>query len=624
MAKKNILYRSKLKKAKKLLSESKFGEANEILSKLSIQSPGDIDIWLCLGFVAGNKHDYERAIGYFKKAIAIQPGNAKLLFNYGIALRDAGKFDGAVEAFKKSLAKDQNNLETLDCLAHAYMMSGQQEEAAEVFKTSLKINPNQAQTQSNLGSFYQAQGELTKAYQYYLKALSLNPQINISDNLGSVLVSLGRYKESIEVYRSELTKQPKNTRVFSNLLLTLNYMEDVTQEDMFDEHNRWSHVFENSLNYMAHEVPDYNKESLRIGYYSPDFCEHSVAYFIEPIIEYHNKDRFKAYAYYPSKKEDAVTQRLKERFDTWRDVSDMSADEIAKAIKVDEIDIMIDLAGHTANNSLLTFSTKPAPIQITYLGYPNTTGLKAIQYRITDSIADPEGQDEFYSEELCRLPGCFLTYKPDKNSPDVSEPPVTKNAYITFGSFNNLAKINNSVIEVWCEVLKMLPNSRFLIKNLSLTDLATRETYLEKFRQFGIEEKRINLIGHAPTRYEHLSLYADVDIALDTFPYDGTTTTCEALWMGVPVITFCGAHHAARVGASLLTAVNRCEWIAYSEEEYIEKAVELAKNVEALKSNRAKQRDHIRNSPLLDSRAFVASLENEYKRIWQSVCKSAH
>ncbi len=273
MAKKNILLRSKLKKAKTLLSDNKFEEANEILSRLSVQSPRDADVWLCLGYIAGNRQEFEKAIGYFKKAVAIEPGNAKILFNYGIALRDAGKFDAAIYAFKKSLVKDPNNTETLDCLAHAYMGAGHQDKAAEVFKTSLKINPNQAETQSNLGSAYQAQGELSKAEQCYRQALRLNPQINISDNLGSVLISQGRYRESIEVYRSGLIKQPKNARVFSNLLLTLNYMEDISQVEMFDEHNKWSQVFEDPLNYMVHEASSHNKKSLRIGYYSPDIVK---------------------------------------------------------------------------------------------------------------------------------------------------------------------------------------------------------------------------------------------------------------------------------------------------------------------------------------------------------------
>jgi predicted O-linked N-acetylglucosamine transferase (SPINDLY family) len=619
MAKKNILHRSKLKKAKKLLSENKLEEANKILSQLSIQAPRDADIWLCLGYIAGNRQEYERAVDYFKKAIAIEPGNAKILFNYGIALRDVGNFDNAIEVFKKSLEKEPNNTETLDCLAHAYMNSGSLVEAIAVFKKSLHINPNQAETQSNLGSIYQAQGELSKAEKRYLEAFRLNPQLNIYDNLGSVLVMQGRYKESMEVYRNGLIKQPKNARVFSNLLLALNYMEDVTQKDIFDEHNKWSQIFEDPSTYITHGVSDHDDERLRIGYYSPDFREHSVAYFIEPIIENHDKNKFTTYAYYPLNKEDAVTARLKERFDNWRNVSNLTESEIAEVIKADKIDIMVDLAGHTANNSLLTFSKKPAPAQITYLGYPNTTGLKAIQYRITDDIADPEGQDEFYSEELCRLPGCFLTYKPDENSPAVSVSPVIKNMYITFGSFNNLAKINDSVIGVWCEILKKLPDSRLLIKNPSLTDLITRETYLQKFREFEIDDKRISLIGHTPTRYEHLSLYSDIDIALDTFPYNGTTTTCEALWMGVPVIALCGDHHAARVSTSLLTAANRNEWIAYTVEEYVDKAVKLALDTKSLKSKRSMQRDFIRNSPLLDNKTFVASLENEYKKIWKNL-----
>ncbi|MCW8829970.1 MAG: tetratricopeptide repeat protein, partial [Gammaproteobacteria bacterium] len=555
---------------------------------------------------------------FFKKSLEIKPDDSSILYNYGIALRDSGDYLAAANAFKKSLLKDSENTQKLDCLAHVYMMLNDHEKAIETFGRSLRINPGQPETHSNLGSVYQAQGELSRAEACYRKALQLNPSLNIYDNLGSVLVSQGRYKESIEVYRAGLIKQPKNTRVFSNLLLTLNYMEDVSQQELYDEHNKWGDTFDNPLNYIAHHACDKNKEVLRIGYYSPDFREHSVAYFIEPIIEYHDKNKFKTYAYYSSKKEDAVTARLKGFFDVWRDASVMTDSELADAVKSDEIDIMVDLTGHTASNALLAFAKKPAPVQITYLGYPNTTGMKAIQYRITDAIADPEGQDIFYSEELCRLPECFLTYKPDDNSPDVSEPPVIQNGFITFGSFNNLAKINDKVIDVWCRILKRLPDSKLLVKNPSLTDLKTRETYIKKFQQFGIEGNRINLIGHTPTRNEHLSLYDKIDIALDTFPYNGTTTTCEALWMGVPVVALCGDYHAARVGASLLTAVNQKDLITNSEEEYIDKAASLAKNTDLLKYNRDRQRDYLQKSILFDGRAFVVSLENEYQRIWKS------
>ncbi|MCW8923414.1 MAG: tetratricopeptide repeat protein [Gammaproteobacteria bacterium] len=618
MAKSNILHRSKLKKVKQFIENNDFDSAEKILIQLARKAPRDAEIWLYRGYVEGFRNEHVKAAEFFKKSLEIKPDDSSILYNYGIALRDSGDYLAAANAFKKSLLKDSENTQKLDCLAHVYMMLNDHEKAIETFGRSLRINPGQPETHSNLGSVYQAQGELSRAEACYRKALQLNPSLNIYDNLGSVLVSQGRYKESIEVYRAGLIKQPKNTRVFSNLLLTLNYMEDVSQQELYDEHNKWGDTFDNPLNYIAHHACDKNKEVLRIGYYSPDFREHSVAYFIEPIIEYHDKNKFKTYAYYSSKKEDAVTARLKGFFDVWRDASVMTDSELADAVKSDEIDIMVDLTGHTASNALLAFAKKPAPVQITYLGYPNTTGMKAIQYRITDAIADPEGQDIFYSEELCRLPECFLTYKPDDNSPDVSEPPVIQNGFITFGSFNNLAKINDKVIDVWCRILKRLPDSKLLVKNPSLTDLKTRETYIKKFQQFGIEGNRINLIGHTPTRNEHLSLYDKIDIALDTFPYNGTTTTCEALWMGVPVVALCGDYHAARVGASLLTAVNQKDLITNSEEEYIDKAASLAKNTDLLKYNRDRQRDYLQKSILFDGRAFVVSLENEYQRIWKS------
>lgn len=618
MPKNNILFRSKLKKARSYLSEDKFGEANEILTKLSIQYPGKSDIWLWLGFIAEKHHEYNKAIDYLKKALKIDSTNPDILFHYGIAQRNSGNFDDAIGIFSKLLQLDPENSKTLNLLAHVYMGQGNLDKAADVLVRSLSINQNQAEIQSNLGTVYHSQGELSKAEICFRKALSLNPQIEISDALGNVLVEQGRFKESLEVFQSALTKQPKNVRMFSNMLLTLNYMEHISQQEVYDKHKQWSDLFENPNRYLQHAGRNYEKKPLRIGYFSPDFREHSVAHFIEPVLEHHNKDSFTVYAYYPSKQEDAVTVRLKQYVDIWRDVSDMSPDALASAIYDDDIDIMVDLVGHTANNSLLAFTRKPAPVQITYLGYPNTTGVKAIQYRITDATADPDGQDQFYSEKLCRLPGCFLTYKPDQNIPEVSRSPVTQNNYITFGSFNNLAKMNDGVIRVWCEILKMLPDSKLFIKNPSLTDRKTRITCLEKFNLFEIDESRITLTGHTPGRYEHLSLYGNIDIALDTFPYNGTTTTCEALWMGLPVITLCGNYHAARVSASLLTAADRSEWIASSETEYVDMALQLARDIDSLKSIRQKQRDHLKNTALYDHKKFVRALENEYIGLWHN------
>lgn len=617
MAKNNILSRSKLKKVKQLLDHKQIEEADKILTQLMRSAPREVETWLYKGYVEGLRKNHIKAAEYLKKSLDLKPGDPSVLYNYGVAARDSGDLETAAAAFEKSLINDPSNTRTLDCLADVYMGLVLLDKAAETFRRSLSVNAKQPETHSNLGSVYLAQGELSKSEQCFREALSLNPNLNIFDNLGSVLVSQGRYQESIAAYRAGLSRYPKNFRVFSNLLLTLNYTNDVSQEDMSEEHRKFGYVFEDPLNYITHDNNPRDVKELRIGYYSPDFREHSVAYFIEPIIEHHNKAKFKTYAYYPSKFEDAVTKRLKLVFNEWRDVYGMSADEIAHTIKSDGIDIMVDLAGHTSNNCLLAFAKKPAPVQVTYLGYPNTTGLKAIQYRITDNIVDPAGQGRYYTEELCRLPGCFLTYKPDANSPEVSEPPASNNGYVTFGSFNNLSKINDRVIESWCKILKASHGSRLLIKNPSLTDLQTRQVYLDKFIQSGIDGDRISLLGHVPTRSEHLALYANIDVALDTFPYNGTTTTCEALWMGVPVITLKGVNHASRVTTSLLEAIKRPEWTADTVDEYVFLAADMAADIEKLKTYRSNQRQRMSQSSLCDSVSFVSGLESAYEMLWE-------
>jgi len=612
MAKKNILYRSKLKNAKNLLSENKLDEANEILSRLSKQAPRDADIWLCLGFIAGKNQEYQQAIAYFGKAVAIEPGNSKALYNYGIALRDAGKIDEAIEAFKKSLVNDKGNTETLDCLAHAYMMTGHLDEAAEVFQTALKITPGSALTHSNLGSVYQAKGLLGDAEACYRTALKINPLINISENLGSVLVSQGRFDESVEVYREGLTKQPDNSKLFSNYLLTLNYLVDMPLQETYKEHKRFGSTFELKSNETASNEGLHENDKIKIAYCSPDFREHSVAHFVEPVFDKYDRNTFEVYAYNISPKYDQVTRRLRRMVDHWRDVSSRTTNEIAEMIRNDRIDILVDLAGHTAHNNLLTFAEKPAPVQINYLGYPNTTGMSSIGYRFTDNYADPPDQDQYYTESLIRLPNAFLCYRPDDNAPDVSGPPCISNKYVTFGSFNNLSKININVISTWSEILLTVEKSRLLIKNSSLTDDKTREQYYDLFGKHGINRERVELIGHTKTRFDHLSLYNNIDIALDTFPYNGTTTTCEALWMGVPVVTQTGNRHASRVGYSLLSAADCLGWVANNRNEYLDISRDLATMPDELTEIRRNQRSKIRDSLLCNSDKFINDLESTY------------
>ncbi len=320
---------------------------------------------------------------------------------------------------------------------------------------------------------------------------------------------------------------------------------------------------------------------------------------------------------------DDTTRSMMREANHWRNVIDLNDEAVVELIRKDNIDILVDLSGHTAGNRLMVFIYKPAPIQISWLGYPNTTGLTAIDYRFTDSIADPVGDsDKCHSEQLIRLPNGFLCYKGDDSIPPPKVLPCIKHEYVTFGSFNNLTKVNNHVIKLWSKILRAVPNAHFILKAKQLADSETKFRYLDMFMKEGIDSDRIELHSTLSKVEDHLALYNSIDIALDPFPYNGTTTTCEALWTGVPTITLKGSRHAGRVGASILTHVGLEEFIAESEQEYIEIAVKLAEDTSSLAKIRSGLRQQMKNSVLCDKKLFTRNIEKVYFDLWNDVYHS--
>ena len=362
---------------------------------------------------------------------------------------------------------------------------------------------------------------------------------------------------------------------------------------------------------------------LKIGYVSPDFRGHSVAYFVEPLLKGHDRQAVEVFCYAEVTRPDTVTAHLQGLVDHWLVTVGLSDEELAERIRADGIDILVDLAGHTANNRLRVFARKPAPVQVTWLGYPNTTGLEAIDYRLVDAVTDPVGEaDAWASETLVRLEGGFLCYGGLKDAPEPTVPPCLKTGTVTFGSFNNPAKVSAATFDAWATLLSRLPQARLLLKGKPFADAATRALFLARLGERGVAAERVELVAWLPGTAAHLALYHRVDIALDPFPYNGTTTTCEALWMGVPVVTLRGDRHAGRVGASLLSQIGLTDLIANSVEEYVEIALALARNPGRLDDLRRALRPRMAASPLCDGRAFARKMEAAFRTMWQVWCET--
>jgi len=442
-----------------------------------------------------------------------------------------------------------------------------------------------------------------------------------------VFKAQGDIAGAITCYKKAVELNPGYDKAHSNLIFTMHCEPSIDPDAIFSESLAWwrrhgaSEVNRFGANKFDHNRLALSKR-LRIGYVSPDFRQHSVSNFFLPLLMAHDRNEMEIFCYAEVKRPDDMTVRIRALADRWCSTVGLGDDAVVQQIYEDRIDILIDLAGHTANSRLLVFARKPAPVQVTWLGYPNTTGMPVMDYRLTDEIADPEGNgDEYHSETLVRLKDGFLCYLPPDCAPDVSRLPALESGGITFGSFNNIHKVNEKVIEVWSQILWQVPGSSLLLKSKSLADESTRRRYMDLFIKNGATFDQIKMVPATPSIPEHLDLYNRVDIGLDPFPYNGTTTTCEALWMGVPVVTLRGDRHSARVGASILTRVGLEELITVNEEEYVNRAVRLTCVYDRLKELRAGMRQRMLASPLCASKAFARAVEGVYREIWKSRCE---
>lgn len=614
---------SKKIQAQTLLKGGRLQEARVVYREICAADKRDADAWFLLGAINGQLGDPKEAERCFNQVIALRPDNPQTHYNLGIALRDQSRLPEAVDCFRKAIRFKSDYLEAYNSLGHVLLSLGDSQMAASAFRKVAQARPGAPEVHVNLANALYNAGHLEEAAVCLRKAIAMIPDnYSLHDTLGAVLCCQGKIDESIESHAQALRLKPDDAAALTNLLLTLHYKPGMDPAVLFAEHRRWGEIHCRPVTSPSPHanVPDPAKQ-LRIGYVSPDFRDHSVAYFIEPVLANHDRAAFDITCYATGPRQDSTTARLRTLASRWRQVDGMTDAKIHDLIKTDGIDILVDLSGHTSGNRLGVFVRKPAPVQVSYIGYPDTTGLPTMDYRFVDAWTDPSGEsDKLSVEKLVRLPGGFLCYQPPADAPPVTPPPSLETGYATFGSFNNLAKVNTGVIALWARLLQAVPEARLILKYHWLSDEATRERYHEQFAAHGIKRDRVELLKMAPSTAAHLGLYSRVDIALDTFPYNGTTTTCEALWMGVPVITLTGKRHSERVGTSLLSQVGLTGCIAASGEDYIARAAGLAGDKERLGELRATLRQKMAASALCDGGRITREIEEAYRAVWGSWC----
>ena len=561
----------------------------------------------------------------YRAAITLTPDLPLAHTNLGNLLRARGKPLEALLAHRQALTLRPDYPEAMSNLGHALLAAPQGlAEAETLLRRAVALKPDMLEGQNNLGLIVQYQGQVHEAESIYRRILSQTPNSSSAlNNLGTSLSNQCRFAEAVDVFRYALAVDPDNPIANSNMLFALNYLWPLDRETVFREHQAWNERFGHPATCLPAPLDrDRNPERrLRIGYVSADLGRHPVGHFLAPLIVYHDPAQVEVTLYSGRILEDNITAFLKGKAHHWQRALGRGDDELAALIRADGIDILVDLGGHTNGNRLPVFARRPAPIQVTWLGYPNTTGLDAIDYRITDAIADPENDAEpFHSETLVRLPQGFHCYAPFADWVEPSEPPFLRQGHITFGSFNNLIKLSPACIAVWSKILRALPGSRMVIKSHQLLDASNRGYILGLFEAHGINPERLDLHAWVNNPQTHMRMFADLDIALDPFPYNGTTTTCEALWAGLPVVTLRGDRHVARVGASLLTTVGLPEMIAETPESYQEIALALATDPQRLITLRRTVREQMRLSPLTNGAGFSRHLEAAFRQMWRQWC----
>jgi predicted O-linked N-acetylglucosamine transferase (SPINDLY family) len=598
-------------------------EAMKLYAQVRAAAPNLAEAWQLGGLAAQQLDRHTESMALLERATRLSPKNHAMLSQYGVACVKAGRTKDGEKALLAALQLKPDHRESLVALAHVYHVLNRIDEAIGLYRRLTEAHPGDAELWDGLGTCHALTGHYDASLEAHERALAINPNHRPARfGRARALAQSHRVAEAITDYDRYLAEVPSDLNARSNRLFSLNYLDTLSASALHAEHLAYASLLEplEQLGKNACIVFPNTKEParpLRVAFLSPDLRKHSVAYFLYPLLQHLDKQAFELLLYHDHHVEDVVSAQLQKHCRQWRNFVGQSHSQVEKTIRADRPDILVDLAGHTGMNRMALYAKRLAPVQATYLGYPNTTGLKSMDYRLTDPLVDPEPEaDAFATEKLLRFAPTAWSYTPPAEAPPVVPPPCIEAGKVTFTSFNALGKVNATTRRLWARVLEAVPGSRLLLKSFHMTGQA----WLKTLEDSGIPAERLTLLRHTQGIAEHLACYGQTDIGLDPHPYNGTTTTCEALWMGVPVITLEGDRHSSRVGSSLLQAIGHPEWVARSEAAYIAKAVALASDPGLLASLRAGLRADMLKSPLLDQAGQAARFGKALRQMWEAYC----
>lgn len=603
-------------RAKALHQSGKLDEAEAGYQAVLTREPQHPDALHYLGLVAYQRGQFDQAADLISQSLSVDPANPKSQSNMGLSLYALRRFEEALPYFDRAIELDTDHDKAYLNKGFVLVELGQWFGAELSLRRAIELNPNVAAAHFFLGRALREQSRLSAAEASYRAAVTLQPVFpEAYANLGNVLRMQGDHEGSMAAYQEALRQNPNLNDARTKLLMGMNYVSGMTQEEIEGVCAAWNAIARADVaqdrEFMNEPDPE---RPLRVGFVSPDFRTHSVSYFFEPLLRALDRNRVSAFCYGEIDKPDEMTACLKQLSDHWRDTSDLSDEELDEMITKDQIDVLIDLAGHTQGNRLPVFARRPAPVQATWLGYPNTTGVETIDYRLVDEITDPQNSG---TEALIRMPNGFLCYQPPDDAPVPS--PIRDDPKLAFGSFNNAAKLSDECIDLWSALLERAPDSTLLLKSTYLSDETTAERLRRRFAKRGVDVARLRLVGRTAAKADHLAMYAELDVCLDPIPYNGTTTTFEALWMGLPVVSLLGEYHRGRVGASILSRAGLSDMVATTAESYIETAISLAND----RQRRAQLRSTMRENlvPLCDADQFARDMEQVLREMWQAWCE---